>query len=122
MKLKLDENLPPSLAQVCIDEGYDTCTVLDESLSGHPDEDVFEAARCEERALVTLDLDFSNPLRFPTAGTAGIVVLRARRPVLGAIEATLRSVLPRLTVEALAGRLWIVEPGRIRQYEPDREP
>jgi predicted nuclease of predicted toxin-antitoxin system len=118
LRLKLDENLPPGLADVCREAGHDASTVLDESLSGHPDEDVFAAARDEERALVTLDLDFSNPLRFPTANMAGVVVLRVRRPVVRAIEQTLRSVLPRLSADALKGKLWIVEPGRIRQHDP----
>lgn len=34
------------------------------------------AAAGATRALVTLDLDFSNPFRFPPEATAGIVVLR----------------------------------------------
>ncbi|MBI5486248.1 MAG: hypothetical protein HY905_02830 [Deltaproteobacteria bacterium] len=76
----------------------------------------------EARTLVSLDLDFANPLRFPPGGTAGIVVVRVPRPLLSLIEETLRAALPRLRQETLAGRLWIVEPGRIRLYEPNRSP
>ena len=35
-----------------------------------------------------------------------------------AIRATLLSILPQLNTQPLAGRLWIVEPGRIRLYDP----
>ncbi len=75
----------------------------------------------EDRTLVTLDLDFSNPLRFPTSRTAGVAVIRVPRPLLSLVEATLRSVLPRLKDGTIRGRLWIVEPGRIREYTPDDE-
>ena len=37
------------------------------------------------------------------------------------IRATLTSVLSDLTARPLEGRLWIVEPGRIRVYDPRRE-
>jgi hypothetical protein len=67
-------------------------------------------------------LDFASPFRFPPAGTEGIVVIRPHRPVLSAIKATLQSVLAELTSKPLAGVLWIVEPGRIRVYDPHDEP
>ena len=69
--------------------------------------------------MVTLDLDFSNPLRFATAGTPGIIVVRLPRPLLSLLEATLRPALPRIKEGSVHGRLWIVEPGRIREYEPE---
>lgn len=40
-------------------------TVIDEGLSGANDVDVLAAAVAEDRALITLDLDFANPMRFP---------------------------------------------------------
>jgi hypothetical protein len=71
--------------------------------------------------LVTLDLDFSNPFRFPPGDTEGILVVRPPRAVLSAIRATLASILPQLKTLTLAGTLWIVEPGRIRIYDPHDE-
>jgi predicted nuclease of predicted toxin-antitoxin system len=78
-------------------------------------------AAAEGRTLVTLDLDFANPLRFSPHDTAGVVVLRVPRPVVAQIEAMLRAALPRLKQGPLANRLWIVEPGRIREYDPEDE-
>jgi hypothetical protein len=55
--------------------------------------------------LVALDLDFSNPLRFPPGDTEGIVVLRPPMSLLPLIEATLRSLIPRLTTDSVSGKL-----------------
>ena len=50
-----------------------------------------------------------------------MIVLRPARPILPAIRATLVSVLPQLKTRPLKGMLWIVEPGRIRVYDPHEE-
>lgn len=119
MKLKLDENIDLRLVPLLARAGHDVATVKDEGLLGSHDDDIFRAAVAEGRALVTLDLDFSNPLRFPPSGTAGVVVVRPGRPLLPLVEATLTAALPRLGQEQVRGKLWIVEPGRIREYSPD---
>jgi hypothetical protein len=72
------------------------------------DEHLYGACRRERRTLVTLDLDFSNPLRFPPGVTKGIVVVRPPRNLLSMIRATLASALPDLKSRSLKGRLWIV--------------
>jgi predicted nuclease of predicted toxin-antitoxin system len=72
----------------------------------------------EERVLITLDLDFSNPLRFPPAGTAGTIILRPQRPSPNEIEALLEEAVRRLTTESVHGSIWIVESGRVRIYRP----
>lgn len=118
MKFKLDENLDLRTAATLTARGHDVQTVRAEGLAGASDERIFEAATGEARVLVTLDLDFANPLRFPPADSAGVVVVRVPRPLLASIVDTLRAALPRLEQEVLAGRLWIVEPGRIRTYDP----
>lgn len=70
--------------------------------------------------LVTLDLDFSNVLRFPPREYAGIVVLRLPHPIeLAAIRQRTRVLLQAAENEYLSGRLWIVEQDRIREYNPE---
>lgn len=121
MRFKLDENVGVRFAALFREQGHDATTVHEEGLSGAEDESVFRRAIDEERTLVTLDLDFSNPLRFPARGTAGVVVVRPRRPLLSLVEGTLRAALPRLAGGDVAGRLWIVEPGRIREHAAEDE-
>ncbi len=122
MKIKLDENLDPRLVPALESEGFDADTVAAENLSGSSDDMIYETCQKVGRVLVTLDLDFSNPFRFPPATTEGIVVVRPPRPVLSAIRATLFSVLPQLKSLPLKGTLWIVEPGRIRVHDPNDPP
>lgn len=118
MNWKLDENLDLRLAAI-LAVGDDTAdTVLDEGLSGESDDRLYEQCRNGGQVLVTLDLDFSNPLRFPPGPTQGIVVVRPPRQTVPAIRATLVSALPDLRRQWVAGRLWIVEPGRIRIFDP----
>jgi predicted nuclease of predicted toxin-antitoxin system len=122
VKFKLDENLDWRLAAVVAEGGGNEAdTVKEEGLSGQQDEAIYKACVAAKRVLITLDLDFANPFRFPPEQTAGIVVLRPPRPVLPLIEATLRAALPTLKQRELRGGLWIVEPGRIRMYDPDKE-
>jgi predicted nuclease of predicted toxin-antitoxin system len=121
MKLKLDENFDVRLVPLLRNEGFDVDTVRDEGLSGARDQTIYEVCRDSQRILVTLDLDFSNPLRFPPEPTEGIVIVRVRRPLLRLIRATLLSALPELKSGSVKGALWIVEPGRIRVHEPREE-
>jgi hypothetical protein len=48
---------------------------LSQGLRGAADEILFDLCKQESRALVTLDRDFGEVLRYPPAGSAGIVVL-----------------------------------------------
>ncbi len=118
MRIKLDENFDVRLVPLLAEGGHDVDTVRDEKLAGSADELIYETCRAEGRTLITLDLDFANPFRFPPEPTEGIVVVRPPRPVLPAIRATLVSVLDELRSRPLTGVLWIVEPGRIRVYDP----
>lgn len=81
MRFKLDENLGSRTRQVFLDAGHDVQTVRDEQLQGRPDEVIYDVCRLERRCLVTLDLDFSNVLRFPPGPGAGIAVLRPNRAI-----------------------------------------
>jgi hypothetical protein len=119
MKFKLDENFDPRLVPVLQEHGFDVDTILAERLSGSPDEVVYATCQKLGRVLVTLDLDFSNPFRFPPGDTEGIIVVRPPRPILPAVRSTLLSILPQLKTLPIRGTLWIVEPGRIRIHDPD---
>ncbi len=56
--------------------GHDVATVLEQALTSATDADLIRLCMEEGRALVTLDLDFANPLRFRPSLYAGIAVLR----------------------------------------------
>ena len=74
MRFKLDENLGRRGRDLLTAAGHDVATVFDQNLTHAPDNKVIEACRQENRCLVTLDLDFGNPLRFNPAEYCGIAV------------------------------------------------
>ena len=118
MKFKLDENLGPRTAALLAEPGHDVETVAQEKLSGSSDTRLFEICVAEQRCLVSLDLDFAGVFRFPPRGTPGIAVLRLPRVASPGVLASLaRSLLAALEAGSIAGRLWVVEVGRIRVYE-----
>lgn len=74
----------------------------------------------EKRCLVTLDMDFSNPLLFNPAEYSGIAVLRVPSPcTLKDIQEAAETLLLGLQRESIDGLLWIVQTGRIRIYQPE---
>ncbi len=92
-------------------------TALAEQLGGNPDSRVFGASQAEERVLVTFDLDFSDLRVYPPAGHHGIWILRPHTQSIENTLALLRSALRVLEDEPVQGRLWIIEPERVRIHE-----
>jgi len=121
VRLKLDENLGASVAEYLRKHDHDVSTVPEEELCGADDQAVFAAAAEEQRTLLTLDLDFSNPIRFPPNQAFGVIVIRVSRPNYPLILKVLGDALPHFEKEAPNGAIWIVEVGRIRVHRPDAE-
>jgi predicted nuclease of predicted toxin-antitoxin system len=116
MQFKIDENLPDALVALLAEQGHEASTVRHQSLNGRPDVEVAAACRSERRALITLDLDFSDITAFPPEEYAGIIVLRVRSQSRPQILSVFKSVLPLLETERLDGHLWIVEEQRVRVW------
>jgi predicted nuclease of predicted toxin-antitoxin system len=80
MKIKLDENLPASLAVLLANLHHDVHTITEENLSGKSDHEIWEAAQQEDRFLITQDLDFSDVRRFAPGMHSGILLVRLHSP------------------------------------------
>lgn len=120
MKLKLDENLGAAAVELLRSAGHDVETVYSQGLAGAGDQNVIEASRREGRCLVTLDLDFGNPLLFAPSEYPGIVVLRLPpKPSFDDLLVSCRTLVQALKQAEIAGKLWIVGKGRIREYRPE---
>ena len=118
MKLKLDENLGPRGVELLRASGHDVATVRGEGLGGAGDTTVFEACVAEQRALITLDHDFGNVLRFSPESSYGIVILEVPgRLSEDAIVRRLEEFLSVVARTPLRRELWIVEPGRVRIHQ-----
>lgn len=122
MKFKPDENLSQRAADLIRSAGHDVATVAGQGLRGAADETLFEVCTRESRALVTLDRDFGQVLRYPPAATPGIVILEiGPRATHAALLNRVRELLIMLNTRSLDGELWIVEPGRLRIHLPSDE-
>jgi predicted nuclease of predicted toxin-antitoxin system len=118
VKLKLDENLGRRGREILADAGHDVSTVAEQNLTGSEDPDLIAHCGAEGRCLVTLDLDFSNPLVFLPSRYAGIAVLRLpQKPSHADLLNLVQTLAEALKHEEIVGRLWIVERGRIRIYQ-----
>ena len=84
------------------------------------DQTLIQACQREGRCLVSLDLDFANPLLFNPAEFSGIAVIRLPgKPSREDILRALRTLASGLDASDIAGKLWIIQPGRIREYQQE---
>ena len=114
MRFKIDENLPVEVADLLRRHSHNALTVTEQQLNGQPDARIAEICRAEQRALVTLDLDFADIRRYPPENSTGIIVLRPATQSISSILQLLRRVLPLLAEQPLMGALWIVDERRVR--------
>jgi predicted nuclease of predicted toxin-antitoxin system len=114
VKFKIDENLPVDIAELLRAASHDAVTVLEQGLLGQDDRRLIDVCFDEERALVTLDLDFSDVRSYPPEQYAGIVVLRVRRQDKKHVLDVFNTALPLFEREQLNQCLWIVGETQIR--------
>lgn len=114
MKFKTDENVPVEVLELLRQMGHDAQSAEEEWLNGRPDVDVFAACQKENRAMITLDLDFSDIRSYPPADHFGTIVLRPRLQTITSIEMLATRGFALLGKETLEKRLWIVDEHQVR--------
>ena len=119
MKVKLDENIGQSVRRRLTDAGHDVSTIVDQDMTGAPDDVVHQTCAAEGRTLVTFDLDVANPFVFDPRPTAGIVVLRLPHmhgpSDVAAVVDQLVGVAADRDVDSA---LWIISMRGVRRFIP----
>jgi predicted nuclease of predicted toxin-antitoxin system len=120
LKIKLDENIGRRYGAPLLSAGHDVGSVSQQRMSGASDRSLVDTCRKEGRCLVTLDHEFGNPLIFDPSTHAGIVLIRLpRRATPHALLTCMRTLAAALEDSPIQGRLWIVQPGRVREYQQE---
>jgi predicted nuclease of predicted toxin-antitoxin system len=122
MRIKLDENLPSSLADALAQLGHNADSVQQEGLQGSPDPEVWAAAQAAQRFLVTQDLDFSNVQQFTPGTHYGILLIRLRNPSRRALTIFIESVFKTEDVERWARCFVVATDTKIRVRWPEQTP
>ncbi len=105
MRFKVDENLPRETCDLLNRAGHDAISVGEQALSGADDARIYQLCQDEQRALITLDVDFANRRAYDPTSSAGVIVLRLARQDKPRLLAAVARALPVLEREPLAKRL-----------------
>jgi predicted nuclease of predicted toxin-antitoxin system len=122
MKIKLDENLPFSLAILLRSLGHDVHTAQDKGLTGHSDREIWEVAQKESRFLITQDLDFSDLRQFAPGSHHGILLVRLRSPSRGNLAGRVAEVFQTENIAEWAGCFVVATDRKIRLLKPPHNP
>ncbi|MBI3397763.1 MAG: DUF5615 family PIN-like protein [Nitrospirae bacterium] len=114
MQFKIDENMPIEIAEMLTNAGHDAKTVNEQQLQGVKDTVLINVCKNENRALVTLDMDFSDIRAYPPQEYSGIIVLRLGSQARQHVMEVFRRIIPLIGVESLFQHLWVVEETAIR--------
>jgi predicted nuclease of predicted toxin-antitoxin system len=118
VRIKLDENLPVSLAVALVERGHDVETVADEGLGGATDARVLGQATSEGRMIFTLDRGFGDVRAYPPGSHPGIIVLRPVDQSARAATLLALVLVDEHDLADLTGAVAIAQPGRLRVRRP----
>lgn len=118
MRIKLDENLPSSLASRLGNLGHDVQTVGEEGIAGKVDSVIWEAAQHEARFVITQDMDFSDARRFKPGSHHGILLIRLRTPSRRALRERVEALFKKENVGTWARCFIVATERKVRVRRP----
>jgi len=117
-RLKVDEDLPPAIADLLTARGYDAVTVGVQGWQGMPDDELWGRIQAEGRWLVTADKEFADLRRYPPGSHAGIILLRSREESRRSYVEIAAIAIDRVTLDQVPGSVIVATPRRVRVRRP----
>lgn len=114
MRIKLDEDLPPVMADTLRERGYAATTVLEQGLGGWKDPELWKVAQAEGRFLITADKGFADVRVYRPGTHAGVLLLRPDEDGIRPLLELLDMVLQAYDLHTLAGTVAVANPRGIR--------
>ena len=120
MRFLVDANMPRSAVELLERYNHEAVDVCDIGMGAAADSEIAIYARQNGLAIVTRDFDFADVRNYPPSQYAGLLVLALPEDaVASSVARVLESFLAnKELIEALSGRLAIVEPARVRLRPP----
>ncbi|HCP60226.1 MAG TPA: hypothetical protein DIT43_01410 [Dehalococcoidia bacterium] len=119
MRFLVDEDLPRAVDSVLKKYGHEAIDVRDVGFRGARDFEIANYAQSQKLCILSGDLGFCDVRHYPPRRYAGLVIIRIPKGATASfIVRLLESFLKRdELVSGLAGKLAIVEVGRVRFRE-----
>jgi predicted nuclease of predicted toxin-antitoxin system len=126
MRLLVDANLSPRVAEHLRGAGHDAVHVYDVGLGAADDEDVLAVAADDERAVVTADADFGTLLALSGRTRPSVVLLRSADHLTPDQQGGLLAAnIPAIAVDLETGAIASLARNRLRVRAlplPDQSP
>ena len=116
--MKLDENLPASLASLLEALGHDVHTTEGEGLAGKSDDEIWKTAQNESRFLLTQDLDFSDFRKFVPGTHHGILLVRLHSPQRQTLIARIQEIFATEDINSWPGCFVVATEHKVRVRRP----
>lgn len=119
-RLKVDEDLPPQVAEILAAYGHDAKTVVAQGWRGYPDSAVWEGVQREKRWLVTGDKGFADLRAYPPGSHTGVVLLRPQEESRRAYMQLIEAAIDQLDLDSNAGATVVVTHRGLRIRRPNK--
>ena len=114
MKFLLDENLPPSLCQKLIADGFEARHVQQIGLNATPDFKIFNFAEQSDEIILTHDLDFSTIHAFSGKSKPSVILFRLNPISSELLHQLLTESLPIIREDLQHGAFITIDKNGIR--------
>ena len=120
MRFLIDANMPRSVAELLKRYDHEAVDVRDIGMGGATDSEIAAYAQMNSLVLVTRDFDFADIRNYPPGRYAGLLVLALPKDAVARFVLQVMEwfVSQKKLVEALPGRIAILEPARVRVRPP----